>query len=137
MTSWYKSMCGAAGISFKELKKSWWGCRKCGTEMQHLVPSRSQGYIRSLRHSSSGTRAASGKTLWGMRCSRCQTSKSLPCVYPSGARRGRENRRAWSGPHIVVIKPDKGQGHGPTRSVADVLYWDTCEKGLGGRHTPS
>ncbi len=117
--------------------KHWQGCRRWGTKTQRLIPSRNQSYIRSLRRSSSRTQAASGKMLWGTRCPHCQTSESLPCVYPSGARRERENGRAWSGPHIGAIKPDKGQGHEPTYSIADVLYWDTCEKILGGRHTLS
>ncbi len=125
-----------ASASRNEAKR-WQGCRKCGTKTQRLVPSRNQDYIRNLRRSSSGTRAASGKTLWGTRCPRCQTSKPLPCVYPSGARQGSENGTAWSGPHIEAMKPDEGQGRGPARSIADVQYWDTCEKGLGGRHTPS
>uniref|UniRef100_A0A673LCK5 SH3 domain-containing protein n=1 Tax=Sinocyclocheilus rhinocerous TaxID=307959 RepID=A0A673LCK5_9TELE len=42
------------------------GCRKYGTETQRLFPSRNHGYIRNLRRSSSGTRAASENAL-GMR----------------------------------------------------------------------
>ncbi len=59
-----------------------------------------------------------------------QTYKSLPSVYPCGAQLGREDGRAWSGPHVKAIKPDKGQGCRPSRSVADVLYRDTCKKAL-------
>ncbi len=125
-----------ASASRKEAKR-WQGYRKCCTETKRLVPLRNQGYIRNPGRSFSGTRAASGKTLWGTRCPRCQTSESLPCVYPSGPRLGRENGRAWSGLHIEIIKPDEVHGHGPKRSTADALYWDTCEKGIGGRHTSS
>ncbi len=103
------------------------GCRMCGSFL----------FLQGTRVTISGAWAASGKTLWGSRCPRCQTSESLPCLYPSGGRRGRENWRAWSCLHIEAITPDESQGHGPTRSVADVLYWDTCEKGFEGRHTPS
>ncbi len=58
-------------------------------------------------------------------------------MYPSGAHLRREDGRTWGGSHVQAIEPDKSQGRRPSRSVADVLNWDTCEKGLGGRHTPS
>ncbi len=99
--------------------------------MQHLVPSRNQGYIRNLRRSSSRTRAAS-ENARGTRYPRRQASKSLPSVYPCRAQLGREDGRAWSGPYVKAIKSDKGQGRRPSHSVADVLFWDTCEIGLGG-----
>ncbi len=72
----------------------------------------------------------------GTRYPRRQTSKSLPSVYPCGAHLGREDGRAWGGPHVQAVEPDKGQGRRPSRSVADVLYMDTCEEDLGGHHTP-
>ncbi len=72
----------------------------------------------------------------GTRYPRRQTSESLPSVYPCGAHLGREDRRTWSDPHVQAVEPDKGQGCRPSRSVADVLYRDTSEEGLGGRHTP-
>ncbi len=102
--------------------------------MQRLVPSRNQGYIRNLRRSSSRTRAAS-ENARGTRYPRRQASKSLPSVYPCRAQLGREDGRAWSGPYVKAIKSDKGQGRRPSHSIADVLFWDTCEIGLGGRHT--
>ncbi len=90
----------------------------------------------NLGRFSSGTRAASGDTL-GKRYPCCQTYNSLPSVYPCRAQLGREDGRAWSGPYVKAIKSDKVQRRQTSRSIADVLYRDTCEKGLGGHHTSS
>ncbi len=94
------------------------------------------GYIHNLRHSSSGTSNCIGGCS-GNEIPRCHTYQSLPSVYPCGAHLGREDGRAWGGPYVQAIGPDKSQGRRPSHSVADVLQWDTCKEGLGGHHTPS
>ncbi len=57
------------------------------------------------------------------------------CI-PAEHIKGERTEEPGGGPHVQALEPDKCQGRRPSRSDADVLYRDTCEEGLGGRHTP-